>query len=115
LPACPPFRFPRILGEAIAYGRQGTPIGGYLDEVGGPLARQDIRDLVHWLRETAGVEPLVIDPEKGWRSTRRKATTAWRPMPRTARGSIARIAPAAMATRVRGAPARRWATRRCWR
>ena len=65
MPACPPFRFPRILGEAIAYGRQGTPIGGYLDEVGGPLARQDIRDLVHWLRETAGVEPLAIDPEKG--------------------------------------------------
>ncbi len=65
MPACPPFRFPRILGEAIAYGRQGTPIGGYLDGVGGPLARQDIRDLVHWLRETAGVEPLVIDPEKG--------------------------------------------------
>ena len=54
-----------VLGEAISYGRQGTPMGGYLDEVGGPLARQDIRDLIRWLRETAGVEPLASDYEKG--------------------------------------------------
>lgn len=57
--------FPMILGEAIAYGRQGTPMGGYLDEVGGPLTRSDIRDLTMWLVKTAGVVPLAMDYEKG--------------------------------------------------
>ena len=56
--------FPVTIGEAIAYGRQGTPMGGYIDEVGGPLTRRDIIDLTLWLRETAKVEPLVMDHKK---------------------------------------------------
>ena len=36
---------PGIIGEAIAYGRQGTPMGGYLNEVGGPLTRRDMNTL----------------------------------------------------------------------
>ncbi|WP_334177682.1 c-type cytochrome [Pseudoxanthomonas sp.] len=47
-----------VLGEAIGYGRQGTPMGGYLDEVGGPMTRQDIIDMLRWLRKTAAVEPI---------------------------------------------------------
>ena len=47
-----------VLGEAISYGRQGTPMGGYLDEVGGPMTRQEIVDMLRWLRKTAAVEPI---------------------------------------------------------
>lgn len=59
--------FPWIVGEAIAYGRPGTPMGGYSDEVGGPLARQEILELVMWLREEAAVEPqrLPLDTIAG--------------------------------------------------
>ena len=46
------------LREAIAYGRQGTPMGGYIDEVGGPMTRQDIGDMILWLRKTEAVEPV---------------------------------------------------------
>lgn len=49
---------PMILIEAIAYGRPGTPMGGYLKEVGGPLDRREIIDLMTWLVDTAGVTPL---------------------------------------------------------
>ena len=49
---------PGIIGEAIAYGRQGTPMGGYLNDVGGPLKRRDIIDLTLWLADTAKVKPL---------------------------------------------------------
>jgi mono/diheme cytochrome c family protein/rhodanese-related sulfurtransferase len=52
---------PGIIGEAIAYGRQGTAMGGYLDEVGGPLARRDIIDLTLWLADVAKVVPLADD------------------------------------------------------
>ncbi|WP_062355895.1 c-type cytochrome [Pseudoxanthomonas mexicana] len=47
-----------VLGEAIGYGRQGTPMGGYLDEVGGPMTRQEIGDMLRWLRKTAAVEAI---------------------------------------------------------
>jgi len=50
---------PGIIGEAIAYGRQGTPMGGYLNEVGGPLTRRDIIDMTLWLGDTAKVKPLA--------------------------------------------------------
>lgn len=58
--------FPVTIGEGIAYGRPGTPMGGYLDEVGGPLTRQDIRDMTLWLREVSGVEPMGMDYERGY-------------------------------------------------
>lgn len=50
--------FPYVIGEAIAYGRPGTPMGGYITDVGGPLAKQEIRELVMWLREEANAAPL---------------------------------------------------------
>lgn len=50
--------FPYIIGEAISYGRPGTPMGGYIADVGGPLTKREIADLVLWLREEAAVPPL---------------------------------------------------------
>ena len=50
---------PVIIGEAIAYGRPGTPMGGYVDEVGGPMTRAQIVDMVRWLRQQSGVQPLA--------------------------------------------------------
>lgn len=52
--------FPYIIGEAIAYGRPGTPMGAYSDEMGGPLTRADIRQLTMWLGEQAGAAPLDL-------------------------------------------------------
>lgn len=39
---------------AIAYGRPGTPMGPYLDEVGGPMSDRDIRALARWLAKESG-------------------------------------------------------------
>lgn len=52
--------YPSIIGQAIAYGRPGTAMGGYLDEVGGPLDRSQVMQLTKWLREQANVEPLEM-------------------------------------------------------
>lgn len=52
--------FPRTLREAIAYGRPGTPMGGYLDEVGGPLSQQELRELALWLLQVEKVEPFQV-------------------------------------------------------
>ncbi len=52
--------YPYIIGEAIAYGRPGTPMGAYHEEVGGPLNRAEIRELTIWLREQAGAEPVSL-------------------------------------------------------
>ena len=55
--------FPMVLREAISYGRPGTPMGGYLDEVGGPLNRDQIRELAFWLAMVAGARPFAISHE----------------------------------------------------
>jgi mono/diheme cytochrome c family protein len=55
--------FPYLLGEAIAYGRHGTPMGADLDELGGPMSRQDVREMTLWLREVAAVEPIELGAE----------------------------------------------------
>ena len=44
--------------DAIRYGRPGTPMGGYLDEVGGPLDRDGLRRLVTWLSLESGVDEM---------------------------------------------------------
>lgn len=49
---------PAMVGEAIGYGRPGTPMGGYLNEVGGPLTRRDIIDMTLWLADVGKVAPL---------------------------------------------------------
>lgn len=59
--------FPMVLREAISYGRPGTPMGGYLDEVGGPLTRDQIRELAFWLAMVAEANPFQLshDPVVG--------------------------------------------------
>ena len=59
---------PWLLREAIAYGRPGTPMGGYLDEIGGPMSLQDIRRLLLWLYAEGGSPervPLDARPVRG--------------------------------------------------
>ena len=56
----------RTLAEAIAYGRQGTPMGGYMDEVGGPMTRAEIGQMIRWLRKTAAVEPQGNTPDRSF-------------------------------------------------
>lgn len=57
--------FPWLLRESIAYGRPGTPMGGYLDEVGGPMSLDEVRRMVLWLREQGGSpEPVRLGSER---------------------------------------------------
>lgn len=46
--------YPVVL--STAYGRPGTPMGPYLDDMGGPLSMSQIHDLVLWLAAEAGQE-----------------------------------------------------------
>lgn len=48
---------------AISYGRIGTAMGGYLDEVGGPMTVEEIGQLNQWLREKADVKPIELPRE----------------------------------------------------
>jgi cytochrome c oxidase cbb3-type subunit 3 len=54
---------PRIMIEAIAYGRPGTPMAGFLDEIGGPMTYADIVYLNMWLKQQAGVTPVPLQGE----------------------------------------------------
>ena len=47
---------------STAYGRPGTPMGPYLDELGGPLSETEVQDLVIWLNMQAGYP--VIPPNE---------------------------------------------------
>jgi len=51
----------------MSYGRTGTAMGGYLDEVGGPMTLDETWDLTYWLYEQAGFERLKMstNPVKG--------------------------------------------------
>jgi len=56
----------------MSYGRKGTAMGGYLDEVGGPMTLDETWDLTYWLYEQAGYErlkfstnPVLGDIERG--------------------------------------------------
>jgi len=53
--------YPWSLTMATGYGRPGTPMAPFVDEVGGPLTRQQIQDLGRWLFEQTGVEKVDID------------------------------------------------------
>ena len=52
---------PWIIWEAIGYGRPGTPMAPFLDEVGGPLTGDQIRDISVWLSQEAGVVSLGME------------------------------------------------------
>lgn len=40
---------------AIAYGRPGTPMAGFVDDIGGPLSMLEIEQMSRWLNDTAGI------------------------------------------------------------
>lgn len=51
----------------MQYGRAGTAMGGYLDEVGGPMTLDETWNLTYWLFEQAGYDRLRFstNPVKG--------------------------------------------------
>lgn len=51
----------REMFQATAYGRPGTPMSGYFEEVGGPLTQQEIWHLVMWLAEQENIEPIWLE------------------------------------------------------
>jgi len=59
--------FPWPILYTIGYGRRGTPMGAYFEEVGGPLDRERLYRLVRWLGEMVDVDPLdlPLDPVDG--------------------------------------------------
>ena len=46
--------------KATGYGRHGTPMAGYFDEIGGPLDRLELIHLTLWLQEQSGVEYITL-------------------------------------------------------
>jgi cytochrome c oxidase cbb3-type subunit 3 len=55
--------FPTEIRYTIGYGRRGTPMGAFSEEMGGPMSREEIHRLTRWLREQVGVEPLYLPIE----------------------------------------------------
>ncbi len=49
---------PHAILRPMSYGRKDTAMGGYLDEVGGPMTLDETWDLTYWLFEQAGFERL---------------------------------------------------------
>lgn len=56
--------FPELILFTIAYGRRGTPMGGYFDEIGGPMDNREMYRLTRWLKEQAGVESIDLPGER---------------------------------------------------
>lgn len=58
---------PHAILRPISYGRQGTAMAGYLDEIGGPLSLDEVWDLTYWLFWESGAErvKLTEDPVAG--------------------------------------------------
>lgn len=54
---------PWVIMEAAAYGRPGTPMAPYMDEVGGPLTSDEILGVSKWLREQEGVGIVEVGPD----------------------------------------------------
>ncbi|MFK8052574.1 MAG: c-type cytochrome [Woeseiaceae bacterium] len=46
---------------AVAYGRGGTPMAGFYTDIGGPLGKDEIRQLTFWLEDQAGVQQIGLD------------------------------------------------------
>lgn len=54
---------PHAVLRTLSYGRPGTAMGGYLDELGGPLTLDETWDLTYWLFELSGAERVAISTE----------------------------------------------------
>jgi cytochrome c oxidase cbb3-type subunit III len=51
---------PHSILRPMSYGRQGTAMGGYLDEVGGPMTLDETWDLTYWLYWQSGAERIKL-------------------------------------------------------
>lgn len=51
---------PVVMAEAIAYGRPGTPMGAYHQDMGGPLTKREIYELAFWLMTMAPTDPIDV-------------------------------------------------------
>ena len=51
---------PHSILRPIAYGRQGTAMGGYLDEMGGPMTLDEVWDLSYWLFWQSGAQRMKL-------------------------------------------------------
>ncbi len=47
---------------AVAYGRPGTPMAGFYDDIGGPLNRGQLIGMTIWLNEQAGIPLSQVKP-----------------------------------------------------
>ncbi|WP_102798135.1 c-type cytochrome [Bowmanella denitrificans] len=63
---------PHAILRPLSYGREGTAMAGYLDEVGGPMDLDEVWDLTYWLFWQSGAErvrlsenPVAGDISKG--------------------------------------------------
>jgi cytochrome c oxidase cbb3-type subunit 3 len=55
--------FPEFLLFTVAYGRRGTAMGAYFEEVGGPMNNDELYRLVRWLKEQVAVESIDLPPD----------------------------------------------------
>jgi len=56
--------FPHNIYLTVSYGRLGTPMAGFIDEVGGPMSKDEIIQLLYWIRQQSGVtEQVDLGPE----------------------------------------------------
>ncbi|MCW8873244.1 c-type cytochrome [Pseudomonadota bacterium] len=55
--------FPEFILFTIAYGRRGTPMGAYFEEVGGPMNNDELYRLTRWLKEQVDVESIDLPAE----------------------------------------------------
>ena len=55
--------FPELILFTVAYGRRGTPMGGYFDEIGGPMDNAELYRLTRWLKEQVPVESIDLPAE----------------------------------------------------
>lgn len=55
--------FPFHILYTVGYGRRGTPMAGFFEEIGGPLNRDELYRLVRWIGEQVDVEPLDLSLE----------------------------------------------------
>jgi len=53
---------PHAILRPISYG-QGTAMGGYLDEVGGPMSLDEVWDLTYWLFWESGAERVKLSED----------------------------------------------------
>jgi mono/diheme cytochrome c family protein/rhodanese-related sulfurtransferase len=51
---------PHSILRPMSYGREGTAMGGYLDEVGGPMTLDETWDLTYWLFWQSGAERVKL-------------------------------------------------------